>query len=77
MLRTETERPEAVEAGCARLIGTDRQAIVDQVTTLWQDDDAYRAMQSTGNPFGDGHACQRIVAHIERALSVQTADAAI
>ena len=77
VLRTETERPEAIEAGCARLIGTSRQAIVEQVTALWQDSATYQAMQSVGNPFGDGHACQRIVDHIERALLAQTVNASI
>jgi UDP-N-acetylglucosamine 2-epimerase (non-hydrolysing) len=68
VLREETERPEAVEAGCACLVGTDRQTIVDQVERLWQDAAAYRAMQLTANPFGDGRACERIAAHLENAL---------
>ena len=61
VLREETERPEAVEAGCALIIGPTRRAIVDEVTRLTHDTAAYKAMSQTGNPFGDGKASQRIV----------------
>ena len=57
VLRDETERPEAVEAGCARLVGARSRTIAGQVEALWNDPAAYRYMQSTGNPFGDGLAC--------------------
>jgi UDP-N-acetylglucosamine 2-epimerase (non-hydrolysing) len=66
VLREETERPEAVEAGCAALVGTDRRRIVDEVERLWNDEDAYRRMQRTGNPFGDGTASQRIVSVLQQ-----------
>ncbi|MGC3964228.1 MAG: UDP-N-acetylglucosamine 2-epimerase (non-hydrolyzing) [Rhodocyclaceae bacterium] len=69
VLREETERPEAVEAGCARLVGTARQAVVDAVEQLWRDDVAYRRMQRAGNPFGDGTACQVIARTLREALS--------
>ncbi|WP_432720941.1 UDP-N-acetylglucosamine 2-epimerase (non-hydrolyzing) [Jeongeupia wiesaeckerbachi] len=69
VLRDETERPEAIEAGCARLVGTRRQTIVEQVEALWQDADAYRAMQRAGNPFGDGKSCEYIVAALRKGLA--------
>jgi len=69
VLREETERPEAVEAGCARLVGTDRAGIVAHVNQLIRDEDAYRQMQRKGNPFGDGTASQRIVSILKRRLS--------
>ncbi len=69
VLRQETERPEAVEAGCARLVGTNRAEIVAHVEQLIRDEDAYRQMQRQGNPFGDGAASQRIVTILKRRLS--------
>jgi UDP-N-acetylglucosamine 2-epimerase (non-hydrolysing) len=60
VLRHETERPEAVEAGCASLIGPGREGIVRETRRLLQDELAYRRMQVGANPFGDGHAAQRI-----------------
>jgi UDP-N-acetylglucosamine 2-epimerase (non-hydrolysing) len=60
VLREETERPEAVEAGCARVVGTRRNHIVAQVQELWEEDTAYAAMHRAGNPFGDGFASERI-----------------
>ena len=67
-MRTETERPEAIQAGCARLIGTGRARIVAEVESLWVDLPAWRAMQQAGNPFGDGHASRRIVEILGAAL---------
>ena len=61
VLREETERPEAVDAGCALLIGPTRSAIVREVTRLSTDTAAYLAMSQAGNPFGDGTASRRIV----------------
>lgn len=61
VLRNETERPEAVTAGCALILGTDRARIVQAVESLWQDAAAYERMHSAGNPFGDGQACSRII----------------
>jgi UDP-N-acetylglucosamine 2-epimerase (non-hydrolysing) len=65
VLREETERPEAVEAGCALLIGTSGRAIVEHVERLWRDPAAHRAMQAATNPFGDGTASLRIVRTLE------------
>jgi UDP-N-acetylglucosamine 2-epimerase (non-hydrolysing) len=61
VLRELTERPEAVEAGCARIVGTDRQAIVSSALELLTDSSAYHRMARVANPFGDGHASERIV----------------
>lgn len=61
ILRETTERPEAVEAGAARLVGTDMDAIVAAVNALLDDRDAYAAMATVENPFGDGQAARRIV----------------
>lgn len=69
VMRTETERPEAVQAGCARLVGTGRARIVAEVESLWSDLPAYTAMQQAGNPFGDGHASRRIVEILGAALA--------
>ncbi len=76
VLREETERPEAIEAGCARLAGTTRHAIVADVERLWDDGAAYRRMQRAGNPFGDGLASHRIVTTLERHLQAATAGSA-
>lgn len=62
VLRDTTERPEAVEAGTVKLVGSDTQLIVDTVSTLFTDVDAYAEMEHAVNPYGDGHACARIIA---------------
>ncbi|MEU5420430.1 non-hydrolyzing UDP-N-acetylglucosamine 2-epimerase [Streptomyces sp. NPDC001407] len=64
VLRTTTERPEAVEAGAARLVGTEPEAILDAAMRLLDDAAAYERMATAGNPFGDGHATDRIVAQL-------------
>lgn len=66
VMRDTTERPEGVEAGTARLVGTDRQNIVDTVTSLLEEPDAYGAMAKAHNPYGDGFAARRIAAIIAR-----------
>jgi UDP-N-acetylglucosamine 2-epimerase (non-hydrolysing) len=68
VLRNETERPEAIEAGCARLAGTRRASIVQQIEALWSDADAYSGMAHAGNPFGNGTASVRVVDQLKRAL---------
>jgi UDP-N-acetylglucosamine 2-epimerase (non-hydrolysing) len=64
VLRTTTERPEAVEAGAARLIGTDPDSIVTWANTLLDDPAEYRRMAGAGNPFGDGTASARILSQL-------------
>ena len=61
VMRDTTERPEAVDAGTVRLVGTDVAKIVDEVTRLLTDESEYHAMSRAHNPYGDGHACQRIL----------------
>ena len=58
VLRRTTERPEAVDAGTARLVGTDSSCIVEEVSRLLNDSSAYEAMSRAVNPFGDGQARQ-------------------
>jgi UDP-N-acetylglucosamine 2-epimerase (non-hydrolysing) len=61
VLRDKTERPEAIEAGTARLVGTDPATVVVQAGRLLRSRAAYRRMAEAKNPFGDGRAAQRIV----------------
>ena len=61
VLRNVTERPEALAAGTARLVGTERPRVVREVTRLLEDEGAYLAMARAANPYGDGHAAERIV----------------
>jgi UDP-N-acetylglucosamine 2-epimerase (non-hydrolysing) len=61
VLREVTERPEGVEAGTARVVGTDPQRIVAEAARLLDDERAYRAMAQAVNPYGDGQASERIV----------------
>jgi UDP-N-acetylglucosamine 2-epimerase (non-hydrolysing) len=71
VMRDETERPEAVEAGVARLVGTDRIRIVAEVNRLLSDEGMYRAMASGVSPYGDGKAAHRIAEVMGRSLSAQ------
>ncbi|HEX5188466.1 MAG TPA: UDP-N-acetylglucosamine 2-epimerase (non-hydrolyzing) [Streptosporangiaceae bacterium] len=64
VMRETTERPEAVAAGTARLVGTDPDRIVDEVHALLTSDRAYEDMANAVNPYGDGHAARRTVAAI-------------
>ncbi|PKH19612.1 UDP-N-acetylglucosamine 2-epimerase (non-hydrolyzing) [Enterobacterales bacterium CwR94] len=61
VMRETTERPEAVESGTVKLVGTDVEKIVAAVSQLLTDDEAYQAMSRAHNPYGDGNACERIV----------------
>lgn len=61
VMRDTTERQEAIEAGTAMLVGTDRNRIVNAVESLLSDDRNYQKMACSGSPFGDGHASERIV----------------
>lgn len=62
VLREVTERPEGLEAGVLKLIGTDSQRIFEETKYLLENEAAYQKMAHAANPFGDGHAAQRIVA---------------
>ena len=60
VFRHETERPEAVEAGVAKLVGPDRKAIAENGVRLMTDEAAYKDMAKGVSPYGDGHASERI-----------------
>ena len=61
VLRRETERPEAIAAGTAKLAGTDRDTVLAMAEELLESPETYRAMAHAVNPYGDGNACQRIL----------------
>lgn len=60
VMRDTTERPEGIAAGTLRLVGTEEETIYREFKRLLTDDEAYRAMSVAANPYGDGHACERI-----------------
>lgn len=70
VMRENTERPEAVTAGTVRLIGTDEEVVVAEVTRLLEEPEAYEAMAAAVNPYGDGRAAERTVSGIARLLGV-------
>lgn len=65
VMRDTTERPEALEAGTVKLVGTDYDMIVNEVSALLDDAAHYDAMSKAVNPYGDGKACERIIRFIE------------
>lgn len=73
VMRDTTERPEALDAGTVRLVGTDRRLIVDTLTRLLNDNDYYNSMSHAVNPYGDGLASKRIADHLAHARPAATA----
>lgn len=69
VMRNTTERPEALTAGTVRLVGTDFDRIVGEVSALLNEREHYEAMSHAINPYGDGKACARICEHLARAFS--------
>ena len=69
VLREVTERPEVVEVGAGKLIGVDARRIVDEVSSLITDESRYKQMSTAQNPFGDGHAAERIVTILAERLN--------
>jgi UDP-N-acetylglucosamine 2-epimerase (non-hydrolysing) len=67
VLRKTTERPEAVDAGATRVVGTDPQRILDETYRLLDDPAAYTAMARAPNPYGDGHAAERVASALLQA----------
>ena len=61
VMRDTTERPEALKSGMVHLVGTNHDLIVNEVSTLLDDEAAYERMSKAVNPYGDGKACSRIV----------------
>lgn len=64
VMRDTTERPDALESGTVHLVGTNYDKIVSEVSTLLDDTAAYEKMSHAVNPYGDGHACERIVDYL-------------
>jgi UDP-N-acetylglucosamine 2-epimerase (non-hydrolysing) len=65
VMRDTTERPEAVEAGTVKLVGTNTELIVSEISKLLEDKTYYESMSRANNPYGDGKACERIVGIVE------------
>ena len=61
VMRNTTERPEAIEAGTAKLVGTDYKGIIDNVSLLLDNSNIHNQMSHATNPYGDGRSCDRIV----------------
>jgi len=70
VMRETTERPEGIAAGTARLVGTDSDRIVSEISTLLDVPEAYSAMARAHNPFGDGHAAERIAGIVAHGAGV-------
>ena len=65
VMRDTTERPEALEAGTVKLVGTDYDKIISEVSALLDNQAYYEKMSKAVNPYGDGKACKRIVSHLD------------
>jgi len=68
VMRDTTERPEGIESGCLRLVGTDKRKIVKEVEKLLDDENEYKKMSKCKNPYGDGKASERIVKFLKEKL---------
>lgn len=68
VMRDTTERPEGIAAGTLKLVGTQEETIYNEFTNLLTDEEEYNSMARATNPYGDGHACERIVRVIEQNL---------
>ena len=66
------KRPEAVTAGTVKIVGTDKELIVEEATKLLTDKEEYAKMSKATNPYGDGLACDRIIKAIEYYFGVST-----
>jgi UDP-N-acetylglucosamine 2-epimerase (non-hydrolysing) len=75
VMRDTTERPEAVDAGTVRLVGADARRITDTVSVLLAGEEDYQAMSRSRNPFGDGHASERIVDALTSAFGLRVVEA--
>jgi UDP-N-acetylglucosamine 2-epimerase (non-hydrolysing) len=72
VMRETTERPEGIAAGTALLVGTETEAIVRELLALLTDRAAYDRMAHAVNPYGDGHAAERIADHLEFHFGLQS-----
>ena len=68
VMRDTTERPEGIAAGTIKLVGTKEEKIYDEFSRLLSDEKEYKAMSKASNPYGDGHACERIADILEKYL---------
>ena len=68
VMRDTTERPEGIAAGTLKLVGTEEETIYKEFSRLLSDKDEYEAMSKASNPYGDGHACERIAGILEKEL---------
>lgn len=68
VMRETTERPEAVDAGTVRLVGTKKEVVVEEVSRLLSNEDEYLTMSRSHNPYGDGKACSKIIKFLEQSL---------
>ena len=71
VMRAVTERPEGLAAGTASLVGTEPETIIRETRRLLDDSDEYARMANAANPYGDGHAAERIVAALVKGLSIE------
>lgn len=69
VMRDTTERPEGIEAGTLRLVGTQERMIYEEFSRLLSDREAYGKMQHASNPYGDGYACERITDILEQGYT--------
>ncbi len=67
VMRDTTERPEAVEAGTVKLVGTNKESIINEAQKLLDEENEYNTMSKAHNPYGDGKACERIINFIKEA----------
>jgi UDP-N-acetylglucosamine 2-epimerase (non-hydrolysing) len=65
VMRDTTERPEALDAGTVKLVGTNTELIIKEAQTLLGDEEAYTRMSQASNPYGDGHACEKIISFLK------------
>lgn len=67
-MRDTTERPEGIVAGTLKLVGTDEETIYENFKLLLENKEEYDKMSQASNPYGDGHACERIADILEKTL---------
>ena len=68
VMRDTTERPEGIEAGTLKLVGTSEEVIYEEFNKLLTDEEEYKKMSNASNPYGDGHASERIVSILNQIL---------
>ena len=71
VMRDTTERPEALDAGTVKLVGTNSELIVKEAQKLLDNKDAYNNMSKASNPYGDGHACEKVIKFLKTNSSIQ------